>query len=438
MPHSVCAKYVSQKYGVNTAKLGGSSRGGVSSTTRGGVFPSSQPGSSSVITRRRTRTIGYVRVEHRDERIQTVAVGGAPRPTGAGVQRGASKADVYSGRHRDRSFTAAATSAYSAEESDPTLSEPVPAVFEALPVASDLKSFLLALYRFSRPHTIYGTAISVVSISLLAVPTLTDLHPAMLYGIMQALIPALLMNVAIVGLNQLYDIEIDKVNKPYLPLASGELTPQMGEWIVGVTAVTALLLGVWSGSLPLQITLGLSLALGVVYSVELPFLRWKRFPFLAAACILVVRAVLVQLGFYFHLKVVVLGGQALVTPSVLFATGFMCLCSIVIALFKDLPDVKGDRMAQVNTLSVRLGVDRVFNICRGLLAVAYTGGILVGLCSPSWINSFVLVGFHSLAAFMMWTQSRTVDLSSSKSLYAFYMLIWKLFYAEYLVLPFLR
>jgi hypothetical protein len=48
-----------------------------------------------------------------------------------------------------------------------------------------------------------------------------------------------------------------QVNKPYLPLASGELTPQMGEWIVGVTAVTALLLGVWSGSLPLQITLGL-------------------------------------------------------------------------------------------------------------------------------------------------------------------------------------
>lgn len=40
----------------------------------------------------------------------------------------------------------------------------------------------------------------------------------------QALASALLMNVCIVGLNQLYDVEIDKVNKPYLPLASGEMT----------------------------------------------------------------------------------------------------------------------------------------------------------------------------------------------------------------------
>ena len=36
-----------------------------------------------------------------------------------------------------------------------------------------------------------------------------------------AVSPALLANVYIVGLNQLSDIEIDRVNKPELPLASG-------------------------------------------------------------------------------------------------------------------------------------------------------------------------------------------------------------------------
>ena len=50
---------------------------------------------------------------------------------------------------------------------------------------------------------------------------------------MQALIPALLMNVYIVGLNQIYDIDIDKVNKPYLPLASGEFS-----FITGIALVT--------------------------------------------------------------------------------------------------------------------------------------------------------------------------------------------------------
>lgn len=44
----------------------------------------------------------------------------------------------------------------------------------------------------------------------------------------QAVIPALCMNVYIVGLNQLYDIDIDKVNKPNLPLASGEFSVATG------------------------------------------------------------------------------------------------------------------------------------------------------------------------------------------------------------------
>jgi UbiA prenyltransferase family len=54
-------------------------------------------------------------------------------------------------------------------------------------------------------------------------------------ALLQALGPALLMNICIVGLNQLYDVEIDRVNKPYLPLASGELSEQQGRWIVAAT-----------------------------------------------------------------------------------------------------------------------------------------------------------------------------------------------------------
>ena len=49
-----------------------------------------------------------------------------------------------------------------------------------------------------------------------------------LAALLQALVPALLMNICIVGLNQVYDVRIDRVNKPYLPLASGEFTMQTG------------------------------------------------------------------------------------------------------------------------------------------------------------------------------------------------------------------
>lgn len=77
-------------------------------------------------------------------------------------------------------------------------------------------------------------------------------------GLMQSLVSALLMNVAIVGLNQLYDVEIDKVNKPYLPLASGEFSMETGQRIVTACAVLSMVLGVASASIPLIGTLAAS------------------------------------------------------------------------------------------------------------------------------------------------------------------------------------
>ena len=52
-------------------------------------------------------------------------------------------------------------------------------------------------------------------------------------SLLQALIPALLMNICIVGLNQIFDVPIDRINKPYLPLASGEFTMRTGQSLVG-------------------------------------------------------------------------------------------------------------------------------------------------------------------------------------------------------------
>lgn len=60
--------------------------------------------------------------------------------------------------------------------------------------------FLSALYRFTRPHTMLGTLVSVVSVSSLA----ASLQPSTqaLVALLQALSSALLMNICIVGINQ--------------------------------------------------------------------------------------------------------------------------------------------------------------------------------------------------------------------------------------------
>ena len=65
----------------------------------------------------------------------------------------------------------------------------------------------LSLYRFSRPHTMLGTFVSVTSISLLALGSHPWNLPAIL-SLVQALLSALLMNICIVGINQVSKIEV--------------------------------------------------------------------------------------------------------------------------------------------------------------------------------------------------------------------------------------
>ena len=48
----------------------------------------------------------------------------------------------------------------------------------------------------------------------------------------------LLGNLFIVGINQIYDVEIDEVNKPFLPTAAGRRSPRMA-WLLVVSAAKA-------------------------------------------------------------------------------------------------------------------------------------------------------------------------------------------------------
>jgi homogentisate phytyltransferase/homogentisate geranylgeranyltransferase len=206
---------------------------------------------------------------------------------------------------------------------------------------------------------LFNQALSIVSVSLLAVENLSDVSPLFLTGLLEAVVAALFMNIYIVGLNQLFDIEIDKVNKPTLPLASGEYSPATGVALVSAFAAMSFGLGWAVGSQPLFLALFISFILGTAYSINLPFLRWKRSAVVAALCILAVRAVIVQLAFFLHIQTFVFRRPAVFTRPLIFATAFMTFFSVVIALFKDIPDIEGDRIFGIKSFSVRLGQKKV-------------------------------------------------------------------------------
>nr|KJB83415.1 hypothetical protein B456_013G246600 [Gossypium raimondii] len=293
------------------------------------------------------------------------------------------------------------------------------------------KNALDAFYRFSRPHTVIGTALSIISVSLLAVEKLSDISPLFFIGVLEAVVAALFMNIYIVGLNQLSDVEIDKVNKPYLPLASGEYSTLTGIMIVTSFSIMSFWLGWVVGSWPLFWALFVSFVLGTAYSINLPLLRWKRFALVAAMCILAVRAVIVQLAFYLHIQTHVFSRPAVISKPLIFATAFMSFFSVVIALFKDIPDIEGDKIFGIKSYTV-------FWTCISLLEMAYGVSILVGATSPyAWSKVITVLG-HSVLASILWIRAKSIDLKSKAAITSCYMLIWKLFYAEYFLIPLIR
>ena len=163
------------------------------------------------------------------------------------------------------------------------------------------------------------------------------------------------VNLAIVGVNQITDIEIDRINKPHLPIAAGDLSREAAWWIVAVAPLVPVVLALTQGALETAAVV-VALAVGAAYS--LPPVRLKRFPIAASLCISGVRSAVVNLGVYGHFTLAFGGSAATIPPSVWALTAFVLPFSFAIAVLKDVPDMEGDRRFRIATFTVRLGPRR--------------------------------------------------------------------------------
>jgi homogentisate phytyltransferase/homogentisate geranylgeranyltransferase len=330
---------------------------------------------------------------------------------------------------------------------------------EASPSSSNTEKvpFPLVLWRFTRPHTIIGSALAIPALHMLAAPTYTAAFSMRtLASMLFAMTPSLLMNLYITGLNQVTDVEIDKVNKPDLPIAAGILSMKAATITVVVSLILSLVMGL---SHPVFSTQGLNLALlssailGTLYS--LPPARLKRFPFLAAFCIVAVRGAVINAGFFAHAKVAAFGDTSATVmscltsdPRCMLSSLYFAVFGVVIALMKDVPDVKGDALSNVRTFSVRLGQKRIFGLMHRLLSALFLG-VGASFLQGAWARvagasqairvGRGIVGVSSiLAGLSVQREARPVDPEDPKEVYGFYMHLWKLFYLSYLVLPLAR
>ncbi|WVY98068.1 hypothetical protein V8G54_030219 [Vigna mungo] len=245
-----------------------------------------------------------------------------------------------------------------------------------------------------------------ISASLIAVEKLSDISPLFFIGLLQAVLPHLFMDLYVNGLNQLFDFEIDKINKPHLPFVSGKLSFKNCVFIVASSAILGLGLNLMIGSPPLIWNFVLNIILMTCYSVNLPFLRWKQYPVVAALLTIISWTFILPISYFHHMQTFVLKRPLVFTRSFIVFLLFMSFYSPGIALAKDIPDVEGDIKHGVDSFAARLGQKN------GL------GNVVLGS--------------------ILWYQTKYIDVRSTASTKSFYSFIWKLMMGAQLLLPLIR
>ena len=220
------------------------------------------------------------------------------------------------------------------------------------------------------------------------------------------------------------------MNKPFLPLAAGELSLAGAQRIVAACTIIPLVLALTQGAAEL-VAVGLGLLVGAAYS--LPPLRLKRFPVAASLCITLVRSLVVNLGVALHFSLA-LGDPSdagTIPPEVWALTAFVIPFSFAIAILKDVPDLEGDRRFSIRTFTVRMGGERVLRLGMAALTFAYLGMAILGPLLLPGSQALVLVAGHLAALALLWHWRRRADPADAAGFTRFYMGVWRLFFLEY-------
>lgn len=323
--------------------------------------------------------------------------------------------------------------------------------------SGSIKARLRALYKFTRPHTIRGTVLASIAGTIRA---LTDTPGAIASANWSTMLPRafigmvalLLGNAFIVGINQIYDKDIDEMNKPFLPVASGEMSKRFA-WIAVLSSgiIGPLIVLRFFPKLLFQLY-SFGIFLGAIYSV--PPIRTKKNPILAGLTIACVRGFLLNFGVYYAVKDAV-GASFAWSPKVAFIARFMTTFATVIAVTKDLPDVEGDKVCrssspmpfrlshrnhslpsnqayQIETFATKVGVARIAKGASYCLLANYVHAIVTYFLSkPGSFNRIPMVGGHIALASILIARFRQLDPDSIKSIKLYYKHIWDLFYLEY-------
>jgi 4-hydroxybenzoate polyprenyltransferase len=260
------------------------------------------------------------------------------------------------------------------------------------------------LLEFSRPFTLVAPALGFVSGAATAygaAPREAWHLQLLVYPLIGALMAAVL-NAASNALNQIYDLDIDRVNKPKRPLTSGRLA--MGDaWTFTLATYAVALVLAWlvapAGRHECFWLVLIATVITVLYSV--PPARTKRLGIWANLTIAIPRGVLLKVAGWSSVKTI-----AGTEPW--FIGAIFGLFLLGASTTKDFADMEGDARGGCRTLPIIYGVRRAawmispsFVIPFLMIAVGSWKGILTGNFLLLQVLAFGMTGYGLYVCYLM-------------------------------------
>jgi len=257
---------------------------------------------------------------------------------------------------------------------------------------------LLRLYwAFARPFTLIPPMIGIFSGALIGYGASHARFPLVRVGL--AVLAAAALNAASNGLNQICDLENDRVNKPHRPLPSGKMNPAEAWGFVAVTYVAALAMVAAVNRETLAIY-AIAAVATVAYSA--PPVRLKRHPVGSNLVIALIRGELLKVAGWASVATVLRS----IEPWYIGFIYFVFLLGATTT--KDFADVEGDRAAGCDTLPVRYGpawsaraISPSFIVPWLLLPLGLQFGILSGHPEAIMALSAVMLFWGSYVIYLM-------------------------------------
>jgi 4-hydroxybenzoate polyprenyltransferase len=254
-------------------------------------------------------------------------------------------------------------------------------------------------FELSRPFTLLAPALGFASGAVTAagaVPRDVFSRDLVLFPVI-GLTMAAVLNAASNALNQIYDLEIDRVNKPRRPLPSGRISIAEAWLFTAVGYAVALLLAWLVAPVGRRECFWIVVAATLMTFVySMPPFRTKRLGIWANVTIAIPRGVLLKVAGWSAVKTV-----AGIEPW--FIGGIFGLFLLGASTTKDFADMEGDARGGCRTLPIIYGVRRA-----------------AWMISPSFVVPFVMISAGVFAGILTGNPILLYTLSAVMTFYGIY------------------